>query len=77
MKRIAAALAAALAIVVAGCGESSDPSAQASKAGPITIGMSLPLTGPVADRAKPGYEATSTGSRSSTQGWVARTRGQN
>jgi branched-chain amino acid transport system substrate-binding protein len=56
MKRIAAALAAALAIVASACGDSSEPSGNASKEGPITIGMSLPLTGPVADRAKPGYE---------------------
>lgn len=39
---------------------SSPPSATSvappSKDDPIVIGMSLPLTGPVADRAKPGYE---------------------
>lgn len=50
-------LAGVLALMVGACGSSSDSgSASASKKGPIVIGMSLPLTGPVADRAKPGYE---------------------
>ncbi|HTE59752.1 MAG TPA: amino acid ABC transporter substrate-binding protein, partial [Solirubrobacteraceae bacterium] len=49
-----------VAMLVAGCGSSSDSGsdsgAQAAEKDPIVIGMSLPLTGPVADRAKPGYE---------------------
>jgi branched-chain amino acid transport system substrate-binding protein len=53
-------LAAVVAMMVGACGSSSDSGSAASsgsaKKDPIVIGMSLPLTGPVADRAKPGYE---------------------
>lgn len=51
-----AALALALAATVtAACGSSEDGGNGASDDDPIVIGMSLPLTGPVADRAEPGY----------------------
>jgi branched-chain amino acid transport system substrate-binding protein len=40
---------------LAGCAPSSSSSG-GSSAGPITIGMSLPLTGPAADVAKAGYQ---------------------
>ena len=50
-------VSAVLALAVGACGGSSSGSeSQASQDDPIVIGMSLPLTGPVADRAKPGYE---------------------
>ncbi len=50
-------VSALLALAVGACGGSSSGSeSQASKDDPMVIGMSLPLTGPVADRAKPGYE---------------------
>ena len=50
-------LAGVVAMVVGACGSSDSGTASgSSEKGPITIGMSLPLTGPVADRAKPGYE---------------------
>jgi branched-chain amino acid transport system substrate-binding protein len=53
-------LAAVMAMMVGACGSSSDSGSASSsgsaKQDPIVIGMSLPLTGPVADRAKPGYE---------------------
>ena len=58
-RRRLVALGAALALgaSVAACGsEESGGSDAASSTEPITIGMSLPLTGPVADRAKPGLE---------------------
>lgn len=51
----AAALAVALAAIT-GCGGSDSGSGSGGSSDPIVIGMSLPLTGPVADRAKPGYE---------------------
>jgi branched-chain amino acid transport system substrate-binding protein len=42
---------------LAGCAPSSSSSSSGgSSAGPITIGMSLPLTGPAADVAKAGYQ---------------------
>jgi branched-chain amino acid transport system substrate-binding protein len=41
---------------LAGCAPSSSSSSGGSSAGPITIGMSLPLTGPAADVAKAGYQ---------------------
>ena len=51
-------LAGVVAMVVGACGSSSDSGSASgsTKKDPIVIGMSLPLTGPVADRAKPGYE---------------------
>ena len=50
-------LTGVVAMVVGACGSSDSGTASgSSKKDPITIGMSLPLTGPVADRAKPGYE---------------------
>lgn len=57
----AIALGLAGALTLGACG-SSDSGSSSSSSGatktdkPIVIGMSLPLTGPVADRAKPGYE---------------------
>jgi branched-chain amino acid transport system substrate-binding protein len=57
-RAVVAGLAVGMAVIVGACGSSSDSgSSSAAKSGkPIVIGMSLPLTGPVADRAKPGYE---------------------
>jgi branched-chain amino acid transport system substrate-binding protein len=50
-------LAAALALPVAACaGTQSSSSSAGSSSGPITIGMSLPLSGPVADNSKNGYQ---------------------
>jgi branched-chain amino acid transport system substrate-binding protein len=54
--RTAALAAAALATTaVAACGSAASSTGQASS-GPITIGMSLPMTGPVADVSKSGYQ---------------------
>jgi branched-chain amino acid transport system substrate-binding protein len=54
--RAAALAAAALATTaVAACGSAASSAGQASS-GPITIGMSLPMTGPVADVSKSGYQ---------------------
>jgi branched-chain amino acid transport system substrate-binding protein len=49
---------AALLALISACGLSAEePDAQAAPSNePIVIGMSLPLSGPVADRAKPGME---------------------
>ena len=58
-RAVATGLAVAMAVMVGACGSSSDSgsaSGDAKSDAPIVIGMSLPLTGPVADRAKPGYE---------------------
>jgi branched-chain amino acid transport system substrate-binding protein len=49
-----AALLLAASGALAGCASSS--AAAGSGSGPITIGMSLPLTGPAADVAKAGYQ---------------------
>ena len=58
-RAVAIGLTVGMAVIVGACGSSSD-TGSAAGAGtsdePIVIGMSLPLTGPVADRAKPGYE---------------------
>ncbi len=49
--------AGAVLLTTSACGLSApEPAAQQSATGPLVIGMSLPLTGPVADRAKPGME---------------------
>ena len=54
--RTAALAAAALATTaVAACGSAAS-SARPASSGPITIGMSLPMTGPVADVSKSGYQ---------------------
>jgi branched-chain amino acid transport system substrate-binding protein len=53
MHRRAFLAATGLAFVSAGCGSGSSGSGSSS---PIKIGASLPLTGPVADVAKPGYQ---------------------
>ena len=53
------AAAAALAVItVAACGSAASSGSAAGQAssGPITIGMSLPMTGPVADVSKSGYQ---------------------
>jgi branched-chain amino acid transport system substrate-binding protein len=55
-KVVVAGVAGVVAMMVGGCGSSSDSGSGSSQKDPIVIGMSLPLTGPVADRAKPGYE---------------------
>lgn len=53
------ALAVAMAAATGACGGADDDGDTGSASGdsddPIVIGMSLPLTGPVADRAEPGY----------------------
>lgn len=46
----------ALALAVAGCGVAAPAPTGAASDRPLVIGMSLPLSGPVADRSKPGYE---------------------
>jgi branched-chain amino acid transport system substrate-binding protein len=51
--RAGAAAAAAAVLLTSACGISGESS---STTGPLVIGMSLPLTGPVADRSKPGME---------------------
>jgi branched-chain amino acid transport system substrate-binding protein len=59
MRRSLAAAAVASVLALTGaCGQSGEVSSDddASSADPIVIGMSLPLSGPVADRAKPGME---------------------
>jgi branched-chain amino acid transport system substrate-binding protein len=54
--RLAAALIA-VGCGVAGCGSSSSAGGGASAVhGPLVVGMSLPLTGPVADVSKSGYQ---------------------
>src|SRR5215467_11413054 len=50
-----AALALAIASALAACSAAQD-SGSAHPSGPITIGMSLPMTGPVADVSKSGYQ---------------------
>src|SRR5882762_1550215 len=53
-KRVLCCAVAVLATVLAGCAATATSSGSAS--GPLTIGMSLPLTGPNADVAKAGYQ---------------------
>ena len=56
---VAAAGAVAGAIILSACGGSSSSSSSSSgqkTSAPLKIGMSLPLTGPVADVSKSGYE---------------------
>ena len=57
-RAVAGTAAAALLALISACGLSAEePDAQAAPSTePIVIGMSLPLSGPVADRAKPGME---------------------
>jgi branched-chain amino acid transport system substrate-binding protein len=50
-----AAVAAIAALTVSACSSAVSQSSTASS-GPLTIGMSLPLTGPVADVSKSGYQ---------------------
>ncbi|MFJ4686666.1 amino acid ABC transporter substrate-binding protein [Streptomyces sp. NPDC091377] len=50
-RRIAALSTTALLLATAACGSGSG-----STSGPITIGISLPLSGPVADASEPAYE---------------------
>jgi len=52
IRRVSGAVAAAAVMLTSACGVSGE----AASTGPIVIGMSLPLTGPVADRSKPGRE---------------------
>jgi branched-chain amino acid transport system substrate-binding protein len=52
---IAAGTALALAALTA-CGSSGSSGQASAASGPITIGMSLPMTGPVADVSKSGYQ---------------------
>ena len=58
---VLAAAAALAAITVAACGTAATTNSANSAAGPassspITVGMSLPMTGPVADVSKSGYQ---------------------
>ena len=56
-RRTVAATAATLMVLTSACGLASENTAGSdSSDDPIVIGMSLPLSGPVADRAKPGME---------------------
>lgn len=57
-RAMAGTAAAALLALISACGlNAEEPDAQAAPSTePIVIGMSLPLSGPVADRAKPGME---------------------
>jgi branched-chain amino acid transport system substrate-binding protein len=55
--RAVTAAVATVLLLTSACGLSSETAGKKDTAkGPITIGMSLPLTGPVADRSKPGLE---------------------
>ena len=57
LRRVSAVAAvASLMALTAACGISGGDDETSNSDGPIVIGMSLPLTGPVADRAKPGME---------------------
>jgi ABC-type branched-subunit amino acid transport system substrate-binding protein len=53
---VAAAGAVIAAIAMGGCSSTSASSSTSSTTAPLKIGMSLPLTGPVADVSKSGYE---------------------
>ena len=59
---VLAASAALAVITVAACssaassGSAAGSAAGSASSGPITIGMSLPMTGPVADVSKSGYQ---------------------
>jgi branched-chain amino acid transport system substrate-binding protein len=55
---VLAATAALTVTAVAACGSAASSGSAAGQAssGPITIGMSLPMTGPVADVSKSGYQ---------------------
>ena len=56
-RRFLTLMAGATLLATSACGLSApEPASQQSPTGPLVIGMSLPLTGPVADRAKPGME---------------------
>src|ERR1700759_5427650 len=49
-------LTLAAAAALSACGAAAQSSGPAASSGPITIGMSLPMTGPVADVSKSGYQ---------------------
>jgi branched-chain amino acid transport system substrate-binding protein len=49
-------LTLAAAAALSACGAAAQSSGPATSSGPITIGMSLPMTGPVADVSKSGYQ---------------------
>jgi branched-chain amino acid transport system substrate-binding protein len=51
-----AAVALTTATVLTACGAAAQGTGSASSSGPISIGMSLPMTGPVADVSKSGYQ---------------------
>jgi branched-chain amino acid transport system substrate-binding protein len=51
-----AAAASLTALAVSACSSAGPAGAHGASSGPITIGMSLPLTGPAADVAKSGYQ---------------------
>jgi len=53
---VALAAAALAATAVTACAGSAPPAGEPASSGPITIGMSLPMTGPVADVSKSGYQ---------------------
>src|SRR5882757_3564169 len=54
--RAVTAASAAAALTLTACSSSPTGAKRSSSGGPITIGMSLPLTGPVADNSKSGYQ---------------------
>ncbi|WP_238011637.1 amino acid ABC transporter substrate-binding protein [Dactylosporangium sp. AC04546] len=57
LRRVSAVAAvASLMALTAACGITGGDNKSSNSDDPIVIGMSLPLTGPVADRAKPGME---------------------
>ena len=53
LRALAGVAAVATALMVAGCASSTTPPGDTA---PLTIGASLPLTGPVADRSGPGLQ---------------------
>jgi branched-chain amino acid transport system substrate-binding protein len=55
-RMVAVACAATATAVLSACGSSSSSSGQSTTKAPLKIGASLPLTGPVADVSKSGYE---------------------
>jgi branched-chain amino acid transport system substrate-binding protein len=55
-RRALAGVAAASVLIASGCGLSAPSDTEETTDEPIQIGMSLPLSGPAADRAKPGME---------------------
>jgi branched-chain amino acid transport system substrate-binding protein len=55
-KSYLAAAVSIAALTVSACASAGSNSSSGASSGPLTIGMSLPLTGPVADVSKSGYQ---------------------